>query len=348
MDPLAELMQAVKARGRGAAIGYVCSYTPEELLEASGESYTRVIGSNSTELADSAIPTFTCRFARRCLQQMLEGELKRVVGAYTCDTVRGVASIASWRGVESCFINIPRDISKKRSLEYLVRELEKLAEFLGAAEGGVEEAIEVCEEDRRAVMRLAELRAVEEPPVTGVEAYLVELSGMLMPKRRHLELVQELLDTLPSRSGATGARVMLIGSTLTNIKLLEAIEAEGCVVVYDDLCTGCRFYWGLAPASGKPLERIAARYVSRAKCPCVTPFSERAEYITEQARRFRVQGAIFLLQKFCDPHLFEYPALRERLESIGVETMLFETEEGEAEVEKLRIAVGGFIERLGG
>ncbi len=342
----AKLKQAIELKE--GEVGYLCSYTPEEILEASGRSYSRILGSDVTYLADSAIPTFTCRFARRCLEQVLSGRFRRIVGAYTCDTMRSIASVASWRGVDTCFINIPRDASKKRSSEYFVRELEKLMGFLKTSEERVEEAIRVCEEDRRAVMKLAEFRAMDEPPITGLEAYLVELSGMLMPKEEHLELVQKLLDKLPSRSGVPGARVMVIGSVLTNIRMLEAIERGGCVVVYDDLCTGCRFYLGLAPASGKPLERIAARYIERARCPCITPFSERAGYIMEQARKFRAQGAIFLLQKFCDPHSFEYPALKRMLESIGVKTMLFETEEGAAEVEKLRIAAEGFVERLGG
>ena len=55
---------------------------------------------------------------------------------------------------------------------------------------------------------------------------------------------------------------------------------------------------------------------------------------------------IIVGEKFCDPHLFDLPAVRERVEALGVNTMWLETELVASGQEQLMTRVETFMEVL--
>jgi benzoyl-CoA reductase/2-hydroxyglutaryl-CoA dehydratase subunit BcrC/BadD/HgdB len=52
----------------------------------------------------------------------------------------------------------------------------------------------------------------------------------------------------------------------------------------------------------------------------------RGENLVTLSREHGVQGVIFLQLKFCDPHSFDYPYLKETLDKAGIPSMLLEIE----------------------
>ena len=84
-------------------VGYVCSYTPEEIILAAGGHPMRLLGTSSAiHLADSHLQTYCCALARGVLEEGLSGRasfLDGVVFPHTCDAVQRLSDI--WR------INIP-------------------------------------------------------------------------------------------------------------------------------------------------------------------------------------------------------------------------------------------------
>ena len=64
-------------------------------------------------------------------------------------------------------------------------------------------------------------------------------------------------------------------------------------------------------------------------------------------RESRAGALIFVIQKFCDPHLAEQPLLSEKLKEAGITNMVIETEHriGPGH-EQIHTHVQGFLEML--
>ncbi len=81
-------------RGEGGrALGFFCSYVPEELLNVEGLASFRMraLGCHSTEVADSCMGLFNCSYTRHCLEKGMEGDyafLDGFVFVPGCDHMR--------------------------------------------------------------------------------------------------------------------------------------------------------------------------------------------------------------------------------------------------------------------
>jgi benzoyl-CoA reductase/2-hydroxyglutaryl-CoA dehydratase subunit BcrC/BadD/HgdB len=60
----------------------------------------------------------------------------------------------------------------------------------------------------------------------------------------------------------------------------------------------------------------------------------------------RAQGVIFVLLKFCDPHAFDFPYIKELLDRQGIPSLLLEIEDQQTSLEQLKTRVEAFIELL--
>ena len=111
-------------------------------------------------------------------------------------------------------------------------------------------------------------------------------------------------------------------------EIYQVIEDSGGVVVWDDLCTGSRYFQGAIGLNGDIIETIAQRYLQRAICPAKhSGILNRGNELIRIAKQNKARGVIFLFLKFCDPHAFDYPYLKTLLEKEGIPSMLYEIEE---------------------
>jgi benzoyl-CoA reductase/2-hydroxyglutaryl-CoA dehydratase subunit BcrC/BadD/HgdB len=98
-------------------------------------------------------------------------------------------------------------------------------------------------------------------------------------------------------------------------------------VVWDDLCTGSRYFEGTISVGGDPINALAQRYFERIICPAKhSSITARGENLIRYVHEHDIHGVIFLLLKFCDPHSFDYPYLKEYLDKEGMPNMLLEIE----------------------
>jgi benzoyl-CoA reductase/2-hydroxyglutaryl-CoA dehydratase subunit BcrC/BadD/HgdB len=74
------------------AMGYLCSYVPEEMIHAAGFAPVRVRGNTDPlRQVDAHLQSFTCALCRSTLDQVLSGELGFLSGtvfAHTCDATQ--------------------------------------------------------------------------------------------------------------------------------------------------------------------------------------------------------------------------------------------------------------------
>jgi benzoyl-CoA reductase/2-hydroxyglutaryl-CoA dehydratase subunit BcrC/BadD/HgdB len=125
------------------------------------------------------------------------------------------------------------------------------------------------------------------------------------------------------------------------------VEAAGGLVVWDDLCTGTRYFEREPPPSATGLEAVAARLLRRPLCPAKhAGLGTRSEDLLQAVREHRAQGVIFVQLKFCDPHSFDHPHLKEALDAADIPSMLYEIDEQSFSGGQLATRVQAFIEML--
>jgi len=66
----------------------------------------------------------------------------------------------------------------------------------------------------------------------------------------------------------------------------------------------------------------------------------------EKVRENNADGVIFVFLKFCDPHSFDYPYMKEMLEKEGIPSMLFEIEDKSSSEGQLKTRCEAFMEML--
>lgn len=203
--PLSGPIERWKQRG-GKAIGYMCTYVPEELICAAGALPVRVTG-DSRELplgdANAHLHPVSCSFTRQCLQLALEGQysfLDGFIGGNNCDSIRRL--VDNWlHYVPTPFtyiLDVPHRLTP-RAVEYyhgvLVDLKEKLEGFLGIdiSDQALREAIDLCNTTRNLLRELYELRKQDAPPISGAETMEVLNAGFRMPKGEYNQLLVSLL-----------------------------------------------------------------------------------------------------------------------------------------------------------
>lgn len=351
-----------KSRG-GKVIGWLCTYVPEEIIHAAGALPIRIIGySHEANLDDANAHLYinNCTFSRSCLQLGLEGEydfLDGVVGGSTCDGARRLFDV--WRQyVGTPFhhvMTVPRKYTENAHQLYYSEVLQfkkHLEEHLNVdiSDEALLKSTILLNESRSLLHRLYELRKLDKPPISGAETLEVLNAAYRMPKETFNLWLGELIEELKASDKAfTGrARVMLVGSVLTNPEFVKSIEDQGALVVTDELCTSTR-YWGdkVVLDDGRPiLEAISRRYLNNFPCARMYPSDERFNRIIDYARDFKVDGVISEIVRYCVPYAHDLPLLTDRLSEVGIPTLALDVEYGTAGSGQVATRVQAFLEMM--
>jgi len=76
--------------------------------------------------------------------------------------------------------------------------------------------------------------------------------------------------------------------------------------------------------------------------------ADRLAFAAQMMKDTDVKGVIIHNMKACDPHLYEYPLMKEKMEGEGLPVLFFRGEETETEQGQQRADIEAFIEMLEG
>jgi benzoyl-CoA reductase subunit C len=212
----------------------------------------------------------------------------------------------------------------------------------------LKEALAVVDENRRLLRELFDYRKAENPQVTGVEALYASITAQFVDKREHNEMLKKVLAALPSRqlNRKEGVRFMTIGSENDDLAFMAMVESVGSTIVIDDQCSGTRYFWNQSKPEDDVIKAIADRYCDRPACPTKDyPVHTRFDHVLGLAKDYNARAAIFLQQKFCDPHEGDYPDLKEHLEKNGIPTLFLEFDITNP-IGPFRIRIEAFLETM--
>ncbi len=324
----------------GQVVATMCTYVPEEILIAAHMLPVRVLGAHQVQnVAEPHIFSMFCPFSRDSLAQGLLGRYDYCTGvvlAQSCLHYR--QTYTSWRDHVATvrwdyYLPMPNEVQSPFARARHREEVQAFRTHVEAQRGAaiadreLQAAVELVNENRRLLRQLFELRRQPEPPLSGAEALYASLTAQFVDKAEHNQALRQVLNALSGtpRSRTTGVRLMTIGSENDDLGFMEMIESLRATIVIDDQCSGTRNFWNQARAHANPIAAIADRYCARPACPTKDfPLHTRFEHVLGLAREYDVQAAIFLQQKFCDPHEGDYPELKRYLEEHGIPTLFLE------------------------
>lgn len=356
-----EVAEKWKSENKRPIVGWSCTYTPEEIIYAANILPVRVLGSTkSTKLADAYLPTNMCSFVRSCFDSALRSDYEYLDGYVTSNSCDNRGKIYDFWKCHTKFsymhfINTPHtNIGNAHAFFYeeLVRfkkSLEKAFET-SILDKSLKDTIKIYNDNRTLLRKIYDLRVESPPLISGVEALEIVLSSMVIPKKRHNELLEKLLSEVESHAASRcgGVRLLVSGSVMDTSELLEIIESVGGVVVADDLCTGSRYFWNLTNLNGDPLRAITERYLNKIPCPFMYHHKERFRHVKDMVKKYDVEGVIIFVTKFCDVHLFDTPLLMNELEELGLPVLRLEWDHSMSGIAQLKTRIEAFIEMLTG
>ena len=353
--------RAWKQKTGGQVVATMCTYSPEELLIAAGMLPVRVMGAHEPQnVTEPHIFGMFCPFCRDSLAQGLLGRYDYAEGVtLTQACIQYRQTFASWRlHVPTVkwdyYLPMPNEVQSKFAKRTHYAEVKMFRTFLEGVIGKpisddqIKEAIGVVDENRRLLKRLFDLRKQTDPKATGLEALYASITAQFIDKREHNEQLKKVLAALPGRSMSRkeGVRVMTIGSENDDCAFMAMVESVGCTIVIDDQCSGTRYFWNETKPEADPIKAIADRYCDRPACPTKDyPLHTRFDHVLKLARDYNARAAIFLQQKFCDPHEGDYPDLKKHLEDNGIPTLFLEFDITNP-LGPFRVRVEAFLETL--
>jgi bzd-type benzoyl-CoA reductase N subunit len=360
----------LKAQGR-QVIGYLCAYTPVEIIEAAGLVPFRIKGSVTEPIskADTQLETIVCPLVRSCYDLALKQRyefLDGLVIPHACDSMARSKDV--WKYTLGLpyfhFIDTPHNTSDS-SLDFFVSVLGTFCKSLGKFAGkeisavSLAQAIKAYNENRTRIWELYELRKSDPPLLSGAEMTKVLVAAMSLPVREATRLLEGVLAEVKQRppfATEKKPRIMVVGAEVDDAAFIELIEAAGAWVVTDDLCPGGREHRAFVKTEGDPVAALAERYLRGIMCgrSYVQPAGDYPQYleqrfghITRAARDYGVDGIVLYIYKYCDPFGFEVPAMKSFIEAQGIPVLYLEDEYSMSTIGRLRTRIQAFLEMLG-
>ncbi|MEZ5357376.1 MAG: double-cubane-cluster-containing anaerobic reductase [Candidatus Zixiibacteriota bacterium] len=366
------IKELIDAQSEGRKIiGSFCVFVPEEIiLAADAVSVGLCAGAEfGFEEAEQYLPRSTCSL----IKSFFGFKLTRVcpyieacdmiVGENTCDGKKKAYEIFDDL-VENLYVMDVPQVKHAQGRALLKMEY---ARFITAVERltGVKitperlkKGIEIVNAKRRAVHRLAQLRAADPAPISGLDALIINQVYFYDDPVRFTESVNKICDELDERIakrvGAMDAgkpRILISGCPMAvpNWKIPAIVEGAGAVIVGEESCVGERGTRNETAITGETVDAMLEGLVDRyfkIDCAIFTPNQDRLQHVKEMAKAYGADGVIHYGLQFCTPYTMEAGPMEKKLEDDGIPVLRLETDYSQEDAGQISTRVEAFIERI--
>lgn len=333
---------------------------PKEILTALDILAVELWGPPGPPRGDAAgrLQVYICSLVRNATAFLAGDDVGMVDGVlypHTCDSIQGMSTLledfGGWEKPVFRFFH-PRGESRKSLRTFLVAELKSLAAQLSDFVGR--------EMDMDALRRaIAMHRRIDEAragllgrrshlEMSDSELYRVLRRGEFLWPEDHLQELREAEGAFRPEVVQKGIPIMISGYVPEPMAIFQVLEEAGAFVAADDYAgVGRRLVPSILEVGEDPFATLAE--MSYAAPPCPTQTSTQGRRMEYLSRLFDAHGAVGVIVhelKFCEPELFDYPAIKKTFSEKGAPVLLLE---GELELElsgQVVTRIEAFIELL--
>ena len=353
----------------GKLAGCLCSYTPLELLDASGIAAVGLCGMSNETVpdAEAVLPKNLCPLIKGTYGFALTEKCPYtyfsdlIIGETTCDgTKKMYELLADLKPVY--VLHLPQSQARAYAGDVWYKEVCLLREELekrfdvSITDELLRDAVRLRNRARRAFSELYELQMLEPPAMSGVEMMTTLLkSTFSFDVHAYVEAVENLArerreayEAGARPISASAKRIMLTGCPSGGViqKVGMTVERNGGVIVSLDDCSGERTQSMLVDEDADDIMRaISDRYLS-INCSVMTPNEGRIENTIAMVDKYRVDGVVEVVLQACHTFNVESARVASVCEAAGVPYLKLETDYSTGDLGQVETRVAAFIEML--
>lgn len=333
---------------------------PKEILTALDILAVELWGPPGPPCGDAAgrLQSYVCAVVRNALAFLASGQADVVDGVlfpHTCDSVQGLATLATdfggW-GKKAFVFHHPRGADRASARRCLDAELRALA---GELETWVGRRLDA---DRLAwavdlhrdidAARAALLDGRARLARGDGELYALLRRGEWLWPEDHLAELRAAAAELAPAPAQRGIPILVTGYVPEPAGLLATLNAAGAYIAADDYAAvGRRVARAGRPDGGDPWAALVERTLSMPPCPTrAADQGARLAHLEALFARSGSRGVLVHVQKFCEPELFDVPAIRSTFAARGTPVLVLEGEMERQLSGQAETRIEAFVEML--
>jgi benzoyl-CoA reductase/2-hydroxyglutaryl-CoA dehydratase subunit BcrC/BadD/HgdB len=346
-----------------------CVYVPEEIIVATGSvNIGLCAGAQFTvPTGEKVLPRNLCPLIKSTLGFKLDRICPYfqisdyVIGETTCDGKKKAWEVLN-EYIPTYVMELPQKKAEKDQRLWR-EEVREFAAFIEKETGvqltteALASGVEIINQKRQALQRLANLRKHKPSPIHGLDVLLINQLAFFDDPKRFATQVNQLCDELEERVqqefGVVSEytpRILITGTPqpLPAWKIHALIEQAGGVVVGEETCTGERYFKDLtepADSMDEMLENIAKRPM-RVNCACFTPNTGRMDDITRMVETLQADAVIDFNLQFCQPYGIESFSVSRELEKREIPYLRLESDFSEEDQGQLLTRIEALLEMI--
>jgi benzoyl-CoA reductase/2-hydroxyglutaryl-CoA dehydratase subunit BcrC/BadD/HgdB len=313
---------------------------PRELFTAMDVHTVELWGPPGTPRGPDAgrIQAYACAVVRNAMAFLAAGgadAADAVLFPHTCDSIQGLATLApdfgGWGKPALRYLH-PKGKDGPAARAFVRAELAHLADGLARLTGRplelprLAEAIELHARIDRLRGELLSRRAFL--GMSDDDLYRLLRRGEFLEPGDHLAELAAAARGIGGERIQHGVPLMVTGYVPEPMTLFDALASAGAFIAADDYAAvGRRIPLSPPADGGDPLATLAAKAFAMPPCPTRGGDQDvRMDHLEGLFRRSGAVGLIVHVQKFCEPELFDVPAIRRRFARIGAPLLFLEGE----------------------
>ncbi len=345
--------------------GYLCNYTPVELLNASGVAFTRILKCGEPDVVaqgELITKSVFCDLTKSILghfeaKDPLTAGLDQVYTFYTCDSMRATSqAIDNFYRPSRGYI-VPRNSQREESRSFFRAEILQFKKDLETltgqpiSEASVRQSIGAYNRIRALIREISALRKRDIPPLSGRDFLDITKAYHFVPPERLLPLLTETYERLAQRkaSGARPLRIMMCGGIVADgdRRVLDLLEDRiGARVVVEDHCTGYSAFHHDADECFDLWQALADAYLDQAPCARQVPLDRRIEHATRLAQEYHVDAVLYSYLKFCPCYGLSKNKFMKSFQSLGLPVLELASDYSLGDLGQITTRLEAFVEVL--
>lgn len=347
-------------------VGFLCSYTPLEIIDAAGAASVALCGTSDEVIpeAEKVLPANLCplikstygfAYSQKCPFTYFSD---MIIGETTCDGKKKMYEmLADFKPVY--VIELPNRQSEegiamyRREIIRFKEELERRFETT-ITEEAIRHEIHLNNEITKSLLRLQYLMANDPAPVSGLNIVNTAYgSGFNMDVESLPARINDLADQIEAEYAAgknegKKPRILVTGSPSGGaaLKVIRAIEDAGAVVVAFENCSGLKSMLLTDEENPDVYDALARRYLGIG-CSCMSPNPNRMAMLDKLIDEFHVDGVVDIILQACHTYNVETALVGKLVkEKKGIPYTVVETDYSQADVGQIQTRMAAFVEML--
>lgn len=363
-------MRAKEFKDHGGKLaGCLCSYTPQELMDAAGIATVGLCGTSNETIPDAerVLPKNLCplikstygfAYSEKCPYTYFSDI---IIGETTCDGKKKMYELLN-EIKDTYVLHLPQSQNREYAKEIWYQEIlllkNKLEETFQVTitDENLRKAVHKRNQLRRAHLDMYRLQESCPPAMKGTEmmialqhgTFTFDLDQQIANVRQRVAGAREAYENGKRPVSEEARRILITGCPTGGViqKVGAVIENSGGVIVCLDDCSGERTNMLMVDENADDILRaIADRYLA-INCSVMTSNDGRLENTRKMIEKYQVDGVIEVVLQACHTFNIESFRMGRMVEELGIPYMKLETDYSTTDNGQIETRVAAFLEML--